>query len=276
MTRIDPRIRPDTVAPGPGQGSGPAPGAPSGPLPISPELAALDQRVHAAHGAARRAAEQARALEDRMHFGLGALRDPDFGRALRFKRQLPGERATSFAVHHAAIMADFKPVTSGEITLLESFIRLDWEIVRHRALREAAIEDAARARIAEILQARDSAEPGRAEDFSPGAYWVRRAASPPAEARVAQAPEVAQEVEQILERLLDWQDETDASDAEPSSDQRALEAAGITPLGILASVLERPTDRIAWHDAQIARYEARRSAVLKDLASLRRTLRALR
>jgi hypothetical protein len=221
------------------------------------------------HSAARREAEAQVQLENLIHYGNAALVDPTIGRALRIKIQLPGESKDGFQTHHAAIMRDFRPVTSAEVTILESFIRVDWELVKHRILRDVLLFDAAREKIkAWVIEQRlkmrdkgaapDGSEGGAQAPDAPRGYWKRFA-------RVDQ-----EDVEAEVERILDIVLENDPE--EPSDAHEDLNARGLYPMVILGEVMRESSDAIRFHEKQIQALEKRRSEILNDWIRLRRAL----
>ncbi|MBF9060277.1 hypothetical protein HKCCSP123_13910, partial [Rhodobacterales bacterium HKCCSP123] len=143
MTKMDRKISAEATAPAAAEtasavedGKEAAEAAESEGIKSQEELEERAREARRAQREARREAEEATGLANLLHFGNGALGEFPFGAALRHKIQLPGETVQGYEAMRAAFVRDFNPETSAEITILESLARVEWELVRHRLLRE--------------------------------------------------------------------------------------------------------------------------------------------
>ncbi|MBF9057971.1 hypothetical protein HKCCSP123_02130 [Rhodobacterales bacterium HKCCSP123] len=222
-----------------------------------------------AYTEARLEAGLAAEFESILHFGNGALGLWPVGRALRHKIQLPGENKHGFEALRASIVRDFEPQTSAEVAVLEGLARIEWELIRHRAMREHEFYGGLRAKIRvwviERMQKNAGGETTAAPtpDARPSSgsstnYWDKF--------NPVDRDEVEREVERILDIVLEIQDPDDPSEA-----VLELTDAGLAPLRWLGDVHREGSERIRFHEQAILELEERRSRVLRDWSLLRRS-----
>lgn len=234
-------------------------------------LEELGRQAKQALVAARRQREEEAKLRNRLHFGNDSLGDNAFGHALRFKKQQPGEGKHSYVCHHASLMSSFMPKCSVEITLIETFIRIDWEIVKRRAAREEDLSELARERIRHHVIERFREKNSRPSDYGPGhasgsttrrSYWSRFAD--------IDHEAVEGEVERILDVILDM-DSSDPTGRDPDCTE-----VGLNPLRLMSDVMYEASDRIRSHDEAIMALEDQRSRALNQFIRFRTTIRPQR
>lgn len=153
---------------------------------------------------------------------------------------LPGERAIDKEQLRMQHLAELDPRTAYERSVAEQLIDIEWELIRHRRLRDACYEAAYRRLATEYLRKPDPLSPTLKKPPTEEAILLARDL-------VSSDPKTRAEAEEDFENETNWD-----------------------PLHILAMAAGHApsADR---HEAKIADLERRRRALRKDYAELTAT-----
>ena len=197
---------------------------------------------------------------DPTRFGLASFAD-----ILPRRLRIAGEDLTSFEAFHAGLIRSLAPMTAYECVVAENLVAIEWELVQHRRMKEAAL----RRHICEAI--RDATIAWRRQDHEREAdeAWTRHLEAGGSEDDWD--PEPFDEVDAEL-----WGDHfgflalsNDAGNRKMAEDE--IEKLGLSSLDLMGEAYASAEGHAHWHDAKILELERRRREVKGDYDRLQKT-----
>ena len=174
-----------------------------------------------------------------------------------------GEWPRHFERFRAELMEDLAPRTPYECVMAEKLVELEWEIVRHRFMREAGLNRIVRNAIVAAVVAKERAEYDRDVERSQD-RWSAAGRDP-------DDRENAMLWDEELERAKGQALAAEAASRDPSVQieaYRKIAELGMDPMDLLGEAYRSDGGRIAQHDERIRSLERRAREAKYDLERL--------
>ena len=197
---------------------------------------------------------------DPARFGLAS-----FAEILPRRLRIVGEDHDSFETFHAGLMRSLAPMTPYECVVAENLVRIEWDLVQHGRMKEAALRRHTHEAIRDAFIALRRQAHGRKQDEA----WTRHLDAGGSEEDWAPEPFDDVEAEEIGEHFARLAVSDDAKARRGVEDE--ITRLGLSPLDLMSEAYASAESHAHWHDAKIQDLERRRREVKSDYDRLQKT-----